>query len=98
MENEPVATVHFSSIGRVASGVRPARSVEKIIHNYEHRDLVAGLLWISGYGVYLHLQKDNEDVFVEVSDLENKQSLSDIINRMINEEPVALEWYNRQRH
>lgn len=82
----------------MASGVRPARSVEKIIHNYEHRDLVAGLLWISGYGVYLHLQKDNEDVFVEVSDLENKQSLSDIINRMINEEPVALEWYNRQRH
>jgi len=54
------------------------------IHNYEHKDLIVGFLSLRTN--YLYIQKDNQDIFVEVYDyatrewFKNEYSLSDIIN------------------
>jgi hypothetical protein len=57
----------------------------KIIHNYEHKDLIIGLIQ-SMNNSFLIIRKDNKDIFVEVRDpatrevLKNEYSLSEVLN------------------
>jgi len=57
----------------------------EIIHNYEHKDLIIGLL-NCGVQRYLIIRKDNKDVFVEIyysatqNFLKNECSLSEVLN------------------
>ena len=55
------------------------------IHNYEHKDLVIGILGVPGGGKYLIIRKDNTDIFVKghnskTSEVFIEYSLSEIIN------------------
>ena len=55
------------------------------IQNYEHKDLVVGILGIPGGGKYLIIRKDNTNIFVkshnsETGEVYIEYSLSDIIN------------------
>jgi len=58
----------------------------KIIHNYEHKDLIIGELKVRyGWG-YLIIRKDNQDIFVQIYDnttreyLKNEYSFSEVLN------------------
>jgi hypothetical protein len=60
----------------------------KLIHNYEHKDLITGFLGVRSFvGMdYLIIRKENKDIFVEVYDyatreyFKNEYSLSEVIN------------------
>jgi len=61
------------------------RSWAETIHNYEHKDLIIGLLYISR-GPCLIIQKDNKDIFVQMYDFntreyfKNEYSFSELLN------------------
>jgi hypothetical protein len=59
-----------------------ATKLAKIINDYEHKNLIIGILRVFKQKTdYLYIQKDNEDIFVKMSDLKGKEySLNDIIN------------------
>jgi len=59
-----------------------ATKLAKIISNYEHKDMIIGILRIFKQNTdYLYIQKENRDVFVKMFDLKGKEySFDDIIN------------------
>ena len=59
----------------------------KIIHNYEHKDLIIGPLKVRYSWGYLIIRKDNQDVFVQIYDdathqydFKNEYSFSELLN------------------
>ncbi len=59
-----------------------AAKLAKIINDYDHKNLIIGILRVYKQNAdYLYIQKENNDIFVKMSDLNGKEySLSDIIN------------------
>ncbi|MCL2246271.1 MAG: hypothetical protein FWC10_04070 [Lentimicrobiaceae bacterium] len=86
-EGEPFSLTHVKldddgQYRRVGDGYSP---LAKPIHNYEHKDLIIGIL--KGYGWnYLIIRKDNQDIFVQIYDdatreyLKNEYSFGEILN------------------
>jgi uncharacterized protein YcgL (UPF0745 family) len=70
-DNEQYEIVDFGAV-----------KLAKILNNYEHKNLIIGILRVYKQNAdYLYIQKNNQDIFVKMSDLNGKKySLSDIIN------------------
>ena len=77
-----LATVKFTDNDQCEVVDFGAAELAKIIGNYEHKDLIMGILRVFKQNTdYLYIQKDNKDVFVKMSDLKGEEySLKDIIN------------------
>jgi hypothetical protein len=62
------------------------RPLAKIIHNYEHKDLIIGVLKLKNGWGYLMIRKDNQDIFVQMYDdatreyLKNEYSFNEVLN------------------
>jgi hypothetical protein len=89
-DGEPLfmATVKLEDNGQYSKAGFGGASMAKLIHNYEHKDLIIGSLEvISIIGMdYLIIKKENKDIFVQKYDfatreyLKNEYSFSEVLN------------------
>jgi len=91
-DSEPLffTRVKLEDDGQYSNAGGGASKLAEIIHNYEHKDLLIGILGvrpntISGWN-YLIIRKDNKDIFVKSYDdatgkvSKTEYSLNEIIN------------------
>lgn len=98
-DNEPLLTarIRLTDDGEYVFTGAGSAGLARTIYDYEHKDLIIGLLKVSGFNAvdYFYIRKDDRDVFVRVYDWETQSldlisefSLSDIINKVIEGEDL----------
>jgi hypothetical protein len=75
-DGEPLfmTTVRLGDDGQYSSG-RYGGGMLKMIHNYEYKDLIIGLLGIRKEREYFIIRREHKDIFVKIYDYDTRESL-----------------------